>query len=103
MAFAESDWIVKLHYAYQDSRFLYMVMEYLPGGDLVGLMSQYEINEDWARFFTAELVLAVDAVHTLGYIHRDVKPDNMLITREGHVKLADFGTCVRMSSDGRVR
>ena len=103
MAFADSEWIVKLHYAFQDHRFLYMVMEYLPGGDLVGLMTSTDISEEWARFYTAELVLAVDTVHRMGYIHRDVKPDNMLIGKDGHVKLADFGTCVPMLRDGRVR
>jgi serine/threonine protein kinase len=97
MAHADSDWIVRLHYAFQDARFLYMVMEYMPGGDLVNLMSKYDVSEKWARFYTAELVLALDAIHGLGYIHRDVKPDNMLISWSGHVKLADFGTCVRLN------
>jgi serine/threonine protein kinase len=97
MAHANSEWIVKLHYAFQDFRFLYMVMEYMPGGDLVNLMANYDVPEKWAKFYTAELVLALDAIHSLGYIHRDVKPDNMLIAHSGHVKLADFGTCVRMA------
>ncbi len=68
----------------------------MPGGDLVGLMGQYDVPDKWAKFYTAEVVLALDAIHSLGYIHRDVKPDNMLISTSGHVKLADFGTCVRM-------
>ncbi|KHN77830.1 Rho-associated protein kinase [Toxocara canis] len=103
MAHANSEWIVKLHYAFQDARFLYMVMEYMPGGDLVNLMTSYDVSEKWARFYSAELVLALDALHTMGYIHRDVKPDNMLITRFGHVKLADFGTCLRMGPNGTVK
>uniref|UniRef100_A0A914D7C6 Rho-associated protein kinase let-502 n=1 Tax=Acrobeloides nanus TaxID=290746 RepID=A0A914D7C6_9BILA len=103
MAHANSEWIVQLHYAFQDLRHLYMVMEFMPGGDLVNLMANYDIPESWAQFYTAELVLALDAIHSLGYIHRDVKPDNMLISRSGHVKLADFGTCVKMNDDGLVR
>lgn len=102
MAHANSEWIVQLHYAFQDARHLYMVMEFMPGGDLVNLMANYDIPEHWAQFYTAELVLALDAIHSLGYIHRDVKPDNMLISRSGHVKLADFGTCVKMNDVGLV-
>lgn len=59
-------------------------------------MTSYDVSEKWARFYTAELVLALDALHCMGFIHRDVKPDNMLISRSGHIKLADFGTCLRM-------
>uniref|UniRef100_A0A914HGK4 non-specific serine/threonine protein kinase n=1 Tax=Globodera rostochiensis TaxID=31243 RepID=A0A914HGK4_GLORO len=102
MAHSQSDWIVKLHYAFQDLRYLYMVMEFMPGGDLVNLMANYDIPEQWAQFYTAELVLALDAIHSLGYVHRDVKPDNMLISESGHIKLADFGTCVKMNEDGFV-
>ncbi|CAJ0570137.1 unnamed protein product, partial [Mesorhabditis spiculigera] len=103
MAHAESDWIVRLHYAFQDARYLYMVMEYMPGGDLVNLITTYEVSEKWARFYIAELVEALAALHSMGYIHRDVKPDNMLIARNGHIKLADFGTCVKMNANGRVQ
>nr|CAD2161534.1 unnamed protein product [Meloidogyne enterolobii] len=103
MAYSNSEWIVKLHYAFQDLRNLYMVMEFMPGGDMVNLMANHDIPEDWAQFYTAELVLALDAIHSLGYIHRDVKPDNMLISADGHIKLADFGTCIRMNRDGLVR
>ncbi|CAG9536196.1 unnamed protein product [Cercopithifilaria johnstoni] len=103
MAHAHSEWIVRLHYAFQDTQFLYMVMEYMPGGDLVNLMTSYDVSEKWARFYAAELVMALDTLHGMGYIHRDVKPDNMLISKSGHVKLADFGTCLRMGSDGLVK
>lgn len=68
------DWIVQLHYAFQDSRFLYMVMEFMPGGDLVNLMAIQEPSEEWAQFYTAELILALECIHEMGYIHRDVKP-----------------------------
>ncbi|XP_071489057.1 rho-associated protein kinase 2-like [Diadema antillarum] len=103
MAHANSEWIVQLHYAFQDEKYLYMVMDYMPGGDLVNLMSNYEIPEKWARFYTAEVVLALDAIHSMGFIHRDVKPDNMLLDGTGHLKLADFGTCMKMEKDGMVR
>lgn len=103
MAFANSPWVVQLSYAFQDNRYLYMVMEYMPGGDLVNLMSNYDMPEKWARFYTAEVVLALDAIHSMGFIHRDVKPDNMLLDKAGHLKLADFGTCMKMNKEGMVR
>ncbi|XP_026229729.1 rho-associated protein kinase 1 isoform X2 [Anabas testudineus] len=103
MAFANSSWVVQLFFAFQDDRYLYMVMEYMPGGDLVNLMSNYDVPEKWARFYTAEVVLALDGIHSMGFIHRDVKPDNMLLDKAGHLKLADFGTCMKMDKDGMVR
>ncbi|EDS36200.1 rho-associated protein kinase 1 [Culex quinquefasciatus] len=103
MAHANSEWIVQLHYAFQDAKYLYMVMDYMPGGDIVSLMNIYEIPEKWAIFYTMEVVLALDTIHSMGFIHRDVKPDNMLLDKYGHLKLADFGTCMRMGPDGLVR
>ncbi|KAI7805858.1 rho-associated protein kinase 2, partial [Triplophysa rosa] len=102
MAFADSPWVVQLCCAFQDDRSLYMVMEYMPGGDLVNLTSTYDVPEKWAKFYTAEVVLALDAIHSMGFIHRDVKPDNMLLDRHGHLKLADFGTCMKMDETGMV-
>lgn len=102
MAFSNSPWIVQLCCAFQDDRHLYMVMEFMPGGDVVTLTINYDIPEKWARFYTAEVVLALDAIHSMGFIHRDVKPDNMLLDQHGHLKLADFGTCMRMDSSGMV-
>ncbi|KAM9317264.1 rho-associated protein kinase 2 [Gastrophryne carolinensis] len=103
MAFANSPWVVQLFCAFQDDKYLYMVMEYMPGGDLVNLMSNYDMPEKWAKFYTAEVVLALDAIHSMGMIHRDVKPDNMLLDKHGHLKLADFGTCMKMDETGMVR
>lgn len=102
MAHAVTDWIVKLHFAFQDDRYLYMVMDYMPGGDLVNLMSNFDVPEKWAKFYCAEVVLAVDSIHKMGFVHRDVKPDNMLLDKHGHVRLADFGTCMRMDSKNLV-
>lgn len=102
MAHAVSDWIVKLHFAFQDDRYLYMVMDYMPGGDLVYLMSNYDVPEKWAKFYCAEIVLALDSIHQMGFVHRDVKPDNMLLDKNGHVRLADFGTCMKMDSKNLV-
>uniref|UniRef100_A0A3B4T5I0 Rho-associated protein kinase n=1 Tax=Seriola dumerili TaxID=41447 RepID=A0A3B4T5I0_SERDU len=102
MAFSSSPWVVQLCCAFQDDRHLYMVMEFMPGGDLVTLTMNYDIPEKWARFYTAEVVLALDAIHSMGFIHRDIKPDNMLLDQHGHLKLADFGTCMKMDSTGMV-
>lgn len=60
----------QLHFAFQDQKYLYMVMDYMPGGDLVNLMSNYDVPEKWARFYTAEVVLALDAIHSMQFIHR---------------------------------
>ncbi|XP_032398221.1 rho-associated protein kinase 2 isoform X4 [Etheostoma spectabile] len=102
MAFSNSHWVVQLCCAFQDDRHLYLVMEFMPGGDLVTLTMNYDIPEKWARFYTAEVVLALNAIHSMGFIHRDVKPDNMLLDQHGHLKLADFGTCMKMDSTGMV-
>ncbi|VDM17961.1 unnamed protein product [Hydatigera taeniaeformis] len=77
-------------------------MEYMPGGDLYYWLEYYDtFTEEQARFYLAETVLALEALHELGYIHRDLKPDNMLLDAQGHLKLADFGSCVRLDSQGR--
>ena len=94
LAEADNEWVVKLYYSFQDRDNLYFVMDYVPGGDLMGLLIKLEIfSEHLARFYIAELVLAIESVHRMGFIHRDIKPDNILIDQEGHIKLTDFGLC----------
>ena len=89
---SSNEWIVNLKYSFQDEYYLYLVMDYLPGGDLMNLLMKKEIlTEEEARFYTAEMILAVDSVHKLNCIHRDLKPDNILIDKRGHIQLSDFG------------
>ncbi|CAM9804127.1 unnamed protein product, partial [Discosporangium mesarthrocarpum] len=67
-------------------------MEFLPGGDLMSLLMKEDIfPEDSTRQYMAEMILAVATVHSLGYIHRDLKPDNILLDWQGHLKLTDLG------------
>ncbi|XP_061669010.1 serine/threonine-protein kinase MRCK beta isoform X2 [Syngnathoides biaculeatus] len=101
----DSKWITALHFAFQDDNYLYLVMDYYVGGDLLTLLSKFEdrLPEDMAKFYVAEMVLAVHSVHRQNYIHRDIKPDNVLLDVNGHIRLADFGSCLRMTEDGTVQ
>ncbi|XP_069371025.1 serine/threonine-protein kinase MRCK beta isoform X10 [Paralichthys olivaceus] len=101
----DSQWITTLHYAFQDDNYLYLVMDYYVGGDLLTLLSKFEdrLPEDMAKFYVAEMVLAIHSIHQQNYIHRDIKPDNVLLDVNGHIRLADFGSCLRMMEDGTVQ
>ena len=75
-------------------------MEFLQGGDLMSLlMAKDVLPEEQAKLYAAEMVLAIEAVHNLKCIHRDIKPDNVLIDSEGHIKLSDFGLSRQAESD----
>ncbi|XP_020091910.1 serine/threonine-protein kinase tricorner-like isoform X2 [Ananas comosus] len=83
LAEIDSDFIVKLYCSFQDSEYLYLIMEYLPGGDMMTLLTNKEaLSENEAKFYIAEAVLAIESIHKHNYIHRD-----------GHMKLSDFGLC----------
>lgn len=103
MAHSDSEWITSLQYAFQDQESLYLVMEYLPGGDLLSLMIRNgAFDEELAKFYLAELCLALNSLHLMGFAHRDVKPENILLDRCGHLKLADFGNAAALNKDGSV-
>ncbi|XP_044504871.1 probable serine/threonine protein kinase IRE [Mangifera indica] len=84
--------VVRFFYSFTCRENLYLVMEYLNGGDLYSLLKNLGcLDEDMARVYIAELVLALEYLHSANVIHRDLKPDNLLIGQDGHIKLTDFG------------
>lgn len=92
LTLTDNPFVVKLFYTFQSQYHLYMVMEYLPGGDLFSLLKNLgSFEEEAARVYTAEIILALEYLHNNKIVHRDLKPDNILITRNGHIKLTDFG------------
>ncbi|KAF7394535.1 hypothetical protein HZH66_007709 [Vespula vulgaris] len=92
LALTHSPYCVHLFYSLQSVSSVYLVMEYMVGGDLKSLLGVYGyMEESMAAFYTAEVCLALEYLHSHGIVHRDLKPDNMLLSREGHVKLTDFG------------
>ncbi|XP_059660330.1 uncharacterized protein LOC132306782 isoform X2 [Cornus florida] len=94
LAEVDSNCIVKLYCSFQDEEFLYLIMEYLPGGDMMTLLMRKDtLTDDEARFYIAETVLAIESIHKHNYIHRDIKPDNLLLDKFGHLRLSDFGLC----------
>ena len=92
VASEKSKWVVPLISSFQDSTNLYLVMEYMVGGDFLGLLFRKDIlKERHARWYIAEMIICVEEAHRLRWIHRDVKPDNFLISASGHLKISDFG------------
>ncbi|KAG6675933.1 hypothetical protein I3842_15G129800 [Carya illinoinensis] len=84
--------VVRFFYSFTCRENLYLVMEYLNGGDLYSLLRNLGcLDEDVARVYIAEVVLALEYLHSLHVVHRDLKPDNLLIAHDGHIKLTDFG------------
>ena len=87
-----SQWIIKIKSAFQEGNYIYLIMEYLSGGDLMKLLiKENNFKEKDAKFYICEIILAIESLHQLGCIHRDIKPDNILIDKNGHLKLTDFG------------
>ncbi|KAF4536577.1 PAS domain-containing protein [Lasiodiplodia theobromae] len=99
----ESDFVAKLYWTFSSKDYLYLVMEYLNGGDCASLIKVLgALPEDWAKKYLAEVVLGVEHLHSRGIVHRDLKPDNLLIDQKGHLKLTDFGLS-RMGLIGRQK
>lgn len=91
-------WVVRLYVSFQDEQHLYMVMEYMPGGDMISWLCEKGVFDmESTRFYIAELCVAVASVHSMCFVHRDIKPDNILFGADGHIKLSDFGLSKRFA------
>ncbi|KAL1517704.1 hypothetical protein ABEB36_001436 [Hypothenemus hampei] len=100
---ADHQWVVKMYYSFQDPINLYLIMEFLPGGDMMTLLMKKDtLSEECTQFYIAETALAIDSIHKLGFIHRDIKPDNLLLDAKGHLKLSDFGLCTGLKQSHRT-
>ncbi|XP_072396512.1 serine/threonine-protein kinase tricornered isoform X2 [Diabrotica undecimpunctata] len=100
---ADHQWVVKMYYSFQDPINLYLIMEFLPGGDMMTLLMKKDtLSEDSTQFYITETALAIDSIHKLGFIHRDIKPDNLLLDAKGHLKLSDFGLCTGLKKSHRT-
>ncbi|KAK4877406.1 hypothetical protein RN001_009912 [Aquatica leii] len=100
---ADHQWVVKMYYSFQDPINLYLIMEFLPGGDMMTLLMKKDtLSEECTQFYIVETALAIDSIHKLGFIHRDIKPDNLLLDAKGHLKLSDFGLCTGLKKSHRT-
>jgi protein-serine/threonine kinase len=100
MELIDHPFIIKLIYAFQTPQKLYMVMDYCPGGELFYHIQRVErFNEEAVKFYGAQLVLALEHLHKNNIIYRDLKPENVLINKDGYIKITDFGLSKENISD----
>uniref|UniRef100_A0A915CVH6 non-specific serine/threonine protein kinase n=1 Tax=Ditylenchus dipsaci TaxID=166011 RepID=A0A915CVH6_9BILA len=100
---ADCEWVVTMYFSFQDNINLYLIMEFLPGGDMMTLLIKRDIlTEEETIFYISEAALAIQAIHNLNFIHRDIKPDNLLLDARGHIKLSDFGLCTGLKKIHRT-
>ena len=89
---SKSPFVVQLFYSFQSHEKIFLVMEYMIGGDIKSLLHNVGyFDNSMAVFYIAEMTLALEYLHKHSIIHRDIKPDNLLLSSSGHVKLTDFG------------
>jgi protein-serine/threonine kinase len=92
LASSASPFIIKLHFSFQSDEQLFMVMEYAKGGSLIQhLRRAKRFEEQVVQFFAAQILIALDWLHSRGYIYRDLKPENVLLDELNYCKLTDFG------------
>lgn len=91
LASTKNPYVVELYYAFDSEEHLYLVMEYMIGGDCGSMLKNLGcFTEEMTRRYIAETVLGLEYLHSLGIVHRDLKPDNMLISQDGHIKVNHF-------------
>jgi protein kinase A len=92
--------VVNLYATFKDHDHLYMIMDYVPGGELFTVLRRSRaFSHSVARFYAAEIVLAFEYLHSLDFVYRDLKPENLLIGRDGHIKITDFGFSKHIPND----
>jgi len=92
MGYVKNPFVVQLFYAFQTKVKLYLIMDFMIGGELFfHLRRSYKFSEERAKFYAAEIVLALEYLHKLKIVYRDLKPENILIGEDGNIKLTDFG------------
>ena len=96
-----NDYVINSYFFFQDTKNYYFVMEYLPGGDVFGLLSKNNLPKSTIKLIIAETILAINYLHSINIIHHDIKPENILITAKGHFKLSDFGLSKTLKNDGQ--
>ena len=91
-----SPYIVNIHFAFQDKENLYLVMDFLSGGDLRFHISRHKkFSEEQTRFFICGLILALEYIHSNNIIHRDIKPENLVLEKNGYLRVTDFGVAMK--------
>ncbi|KAI7900986.1 kinase-like domain-containing protein [Cokeromyces recurvatus] len=102
LARVKNPFIVPLKFAFQSPDKLYLVLAFINGGELFRhLQEQGKFNEEKARFYTAELLCALECLHDFNVIYRDLKPENILLDYNGHIALCDFGLCKLNMTDSK--
>ena len=96
-----NDYVINSYFIFQDKKNYYFVMEYLPGGDVFGLLSKNNLPKSTIKLIVAETILSINYLHSINIIHHDIKPENILITAKGHFKLSDFGLSKSLHNDGQ--
>ena len=96
--------IINMYYAFQDSDNLYLVMDYLKGGDLrFHLTRHIHFSEEQSRFFICNVLIALEYIHSQDIIHRDIKPENLVLDENGYARITDFGIAKKNSEKNKMK
>jgi serine/threonine protein kinase len=100
MVKVDCPFIIDIKFAFQDKQNLYLVTEFMPGGELFfHLYREKRFNNDKTKFYAVEIILAIEFLHKKNMMYRDLKPENVLIDKTGHIKLTDFGLSKILSKE----